>query len=178
MASLIRRLTPLGMHSEYASKLIPIGLASTAVAALLLGTAVYLLDRDWASSSFLAPFVDYQWPRSAVFGAVGGFLPALLHAYAISVLIIIALWPWPRARAWVWSLWFIIASTLELLQSGSGNAWLLVLERPIGGGGIVGYLKSYALQGQFDSLDMLAAGIGCFAALAVTVAAQRSLKRA
>ena len=160
-----------------ASKLIPFGLVFTAVAALLLGTAVYLLDRDWASSSFLGPFVDYQWPRSALFGGVGGFLPALLHAYAISVLIIIALWPWSRTRAWVCLLWFTIASTLELLQSGVGNAWLIALDGLLGDLPLMGYLERYAFHGQFDSLDLLATGAGCLTALAVALAVERYRQR-
>jgi hypothetical protein len=30
-------------------------------------------------------------------------------------------------------------------------------------------LKSYALQGQFDELDLIATGIGCLSALVVTM---------
>ena len=51
------------------------GLIITAIAALLFGTAVCLSDRDWVSAMFLEPFVDYQWSRSTVFGALGGCLP-------------------------------------------------------------------------------------------------------
>lgn len=155
-----------------------IGLILTAVAALLLGTAVYLLDRDWAHSMFLAPFVNYQWLRSAVFGAFGGFLPALLHAYAISVLIIIALWPWRRTRAWACLLWFIIASTLELLQSGVGDTWFIAMDSLPGEVPLLAYLKSYAFQGQFDSLDLLATGAGCLTALAATIGVAPHRQRA
>ena len=108
-----------------------------------------------------------------MFGALGGFLPALLHAYAISVLIIVALWPWPRTRIMGCLLWFTIASTLELLQSGVGDAWLTSLERPLGDLALVGYLKSYAIHGRFDSLDLLATGGGCLTALAVITAVEQ-----
>jgi hypothetical protein len=104
---------------------VQIELIFTAVVALLLGTAVYLLDRDWTSSMFLEPFIDYQWPRSAVFGAVGGSLPSLLHAYAICVLFMVALWPWPWTRPWQCLLWFTLAANLEWLQSGAGSTWLV-----------------------------------------------------
>jgi len=148
---------------------VEIGLIFTAVAALLLGTAVYFLDRDWAHSMLLVPFIGYQWPRSAVFGAFGGFLPALLHAYAISVLIIVALCPWPQTRLWVCLLWFTIASTLEWLQSGVGNAWFFAGDRLPGDMPLLAYLESYAVQGQFDNVDLLATGVGCLTALAVTI---------
>ncbi len=146
------------------------GLIFTAVAALLLGTAVYLLDRDWANTLLLAPFVAYQWPTSAVFGAFGGFLPALLHAYAIPVLIIVALRPWPWTRPWVCLLWFTIASTLEWLQSDAAEALFFAADRLPGDMPLLTYLESYAVQGQFDNVDLLATGVGCITALAVTIA--------
>jgi hypothetical protein len=156
---------------------VEIGLIFTAVAALSLGTAVYLLDRDWANSIFLGTFIEYQWPRSAMFGAFGGFLPALLHAYAISVLLIVVLWPWPRTRVWGCLLWFTIASTLELLQSGVGEACSIALERLLGDIALLGYLKSYAFHGQFDTFDLFATGVGCLTALAVTIAVEQYRQR-
>jgi len=44
----------------------------TAVSALLLGSAVCFLDRDWADTMLLQPFITYQWPKSTVFGVLGG----------------------------------------------------------------------------------------------------------
>jgi hypothetical protein len=146
------------------------GLIFTAVAALLLGSAVYLLDRDWANTMILAPFAAYQWPTSTVFGAFGGFLPALLHAYAIPVLIIVSLSPWPWTKPWVCLLWFIIASTLEWLQSDAAEAVFLAADRLPGDMPLVRYLESYAVQGQFDNIDLLATAVGCLTALAVTIA--------
>lgn len=146
------------------------GLIFSAVGALLLGTAVYLLDRDWADSMFLEPFIAYQWPTSAVFGVFGGFLPALLHAYAIPVLIMAALCPWPRTRPWVCLLWFTIASALEWLQSDVGAALFVAADRLPGDLPLLKYLESYAVQGHFDILDLIATSVGCLAALAVTIA--------
>lgn len=159
--------TPVRIREPYLKT--EVGLIFTAVAALLLGTAVYFLDRDWANSMFLAPFANHQWPRSAVFGAFGGFLPALLHAYAISVLILVALWPWPRTRPWVCLLWFIIASTLEWLQSDAADAWFFEGDRLPDNMPLLAYLESYAMQGRFDNIDLLATGVGCLSALAVTI---------
>ncbi len=50
----------------------------SAVATLLLGSAVYVLECDWSSAMFLGPFVYYQWPKSAVFGRVGDILTSLM----------------------------------------------------------------------------------------------------
>jgi hypothetical protein len=146
------------------------GLVISAVSALLLGSAVYLLDRDWADTMLLEPFIAYQRPTSAVFGVLGGFLPALLHAYAIPVLIIAALRPWPWTGPWVCLLWLAIASTLEWLQSDAAAAILFAADGLADDMPFLGYLKSYAVQGQFDYLDLFATGVGCLTALAVTSA--------
>jgi|GEM_PF-2281132 len=144
------------------------GLIISAVAALLLGTAVYLLDRDWASAMFLEPFVDYQLSRSTIFGALGGFLPSLLHAYAIPVLIMVALSPWPWTRPWVCLLWFIMASLFEWLQSDASGALFLAADGQLGDIPLLVYLKRYSVQGQFDYIDLVATGVGSLTALAVT----------
>jgi hypothetical protein len=147
----------------------------SAVVALLPGTAVYLLDRDWNRATFLEPFVDYQWSRSAVFGAFGGILPSLLHAYAFCVLLMVALWPWPGTRLWVCLLWFAISAFFEWLQSGAGSAWLTANESLLGANPLMSYVRAYSVHGQFDYIDLVASGMGCLAALAVTksVAPQR-----
>jgi hypothetical protein len=141
----------------------------TAVAALLLGTTVYLLDRDWSSVLFLEPFIDYQWSGSTVFGVFGGNLPSLLHAYAICTLLMVALWPWPNTRPWVCLLWFSLASFLEWLQSDAANLWFVAHERLVGEIPLMASLKNYVLQGQFDFVDLIATGIGCLVALVVTL---------
>jgi hypothetical protein len=61
----------------------------TAAFALLLGTSVYLLDRDWASVLFLAAIADRQPGALSVFGEFGYTLPSFLHAYAFALLIIV-----------------------------------------------------------------------------------------
>lgn len=144
---------------------VEIWLASTAVIAVLLGSAVYLLDRNWVNSLFLHPFADYQWARFAVFGAFGGFLPALLHAYAVCMLLMIVLRPWPRARSLTCLLWFAIASFLECLQSDTGSKWFVSSEADMSQSMLMASLSSYTLHGTFDILDLIATGMGCIAAL-------------
>jgi hypothetical protein len=153
------------------------GLIFSAVTALLLGSAVYLLDRDWADTMLLAPFIAYQWPTCAVFGALGGFLPSLLHAYAICILLMVALWPWPRTRPWVCLLWFALGAFFEWMQSDAGSAWFTANERLLGDMPLMVYLKSYSVHGQFDYIDLLATGGGCLTALAVTTAITPYRKR-
>jgi hypothetical protein len=152
-------------------------LTLTAVAALLLGTTVYLLDRDWSSTVFLETFIAHQRPKSTVFGVLGGSLPSLLHAYAICALLVVALWPWPRTRPWICLLWFGLASFLECLQSDAANLWFVAHERLAGEMPLMASLKGYVLQGQFDGIDLLATGIGCLAALSATTAITHHTQR-
>ena len=167
-----RKLTVICTPLRFRESRLPVEfvLIFTAVLALLLGTAVYFLGRDWTHSMLLAPFAGYQWARSTVFGAIGGCLPSLLHAYAITVLIIIALRPWPWTRPWVCLVWFTLASALEWLQSDAAAALFVAADRLLGDLPLLKYLESYAVQGQFDILDIIATGVGCLAALAMTVA--------
>ena len=145
------------------------GLNISAVAALLLGSAVYLLDRDWAGTMLLTPFIAYQWTTFAAFGDFGGLLPSLLHAYAIPVLIIAALRPWPWTRPWVCLLWFTIALILEWLQSDVGSAWFAANARLLHDIPFITYLDRYLFHGRFNCHNLIATGIGCLAALAVTI---------
>jgi hypothetical protein len=50
---------------------------------------------------------------------------------------------------------------LEWLQSGVGDAWFFACGRLLGDIPLMAYLKSYAVQGQFDNVDLLATGLGC-----------------
>jgi hypothetical protein len=150
-------------------------LIATALLALLLASAVYFVDRDWSNSLFLAPISGYQRARFAVFGTFGGFMPAFLHAYAVSMLLMIVLWPWRWTRTWACTLWFGLAFFLEYLQSDSGNTWLVSAQIGMGGSKFMESLSSYAMHGQFDVLDLITTGFGCVAALLVaTTLAPRS----
>ena len=146
-------------------------LVVTAVLALLLGAAVYLLERDWGSSLLLERFAPYQWPGVPVFGVMAGCLPSFLHAYAFALLLMLTLWPWPRTWPWACLLWFCLALVLELLQSGSAATGLRLVDRLPDTLPGVTYVRRYALQGRFDRLDLLATGAGCLLALAVAAGA-------
>ena len=160
--------TTIGYRETHS--LVQVVLTVTAVSALLVGAAVYLLDRDWASTMLLGPFARYQWLKSAIFGYLGEFLPSYLHAYAITVLLIVALWPWPRIKPWVCLLWFILASLLEWLQSDGAYPLILSVDRLKGDIPLLEYLARYAVRGQFDNADLFATGFGCLTALVVTTA--------
>lgn len=141
-----------------------LALLSSAFLALLVGTSVYLLDRDWATVQFLAPFVRLQGEPANLFGVQGNSLPAFCHAYAFSLLLILALGRTRRACLVGPLAWFAIAAGLEILQAGYASSLLVSLVGPQPDSPLVSSLSSYALHGCFDPGDLIAAGFGCVVA--------------
>jgi hypothetical protein len=144
-----------------------LALPGSAFLALLVGTSVYLVDRDWATVQFLAPFAALQGQRANLFGVLGQVLPAVCHAYAFTLFLILVLGRTRRARVLGACGWFVLAAGLEVLQA----EWMtMALDRlaallPESQG--FGSIVNYAVNGRFDPGDLLAAAFGCAAAFLV-----------
>ena len=140
----------------------------SALLALLIGTSVYLVDRDWATVQFLASFAALRGEQANFFGALGQVLPAVCHAYAFTLFLILALGQTRCARFLGASGWFLLAAGLEVLQAEwvsaalSGLAALLPESQ-----GLSSSIINYAVNGRFDPGDVLAAALGCAAAFLV-----------
>jgi hypothetical protein len=145
-----------------------LALAASALIALVLGTGVYLLDRDWASALFLAPLAGFQGERAELFGALGYVLPAFCHAYAFALLLILALGRSRRARIFGALAWFAVATGLEVLQMPRISALLPSLAMRHTDSPALGSILMYAVNGRFDPCDLAAAGLGCLAAWLIT----------
>ena len=141
-----------------------LALAASAVVFLVLGTCVYLLDRDWATARFLAPLAGLQGEPAGLFGSAGLVLPAFCHAYAFSLLLILALGRTRRACIVGAFAWFAVAAGLEFLQSPSISARLQTLAAWYTDSPALGSISMYAVNGHFDPYDLAAAGLGCVAA--------------
>ena len=141
-----------------------LALAASALVALMLGTCVYLLDRDWTAVLFLAPLAGLQGERSELFGSVGYVLPAFCHAYAFALLLILALGRSRRMRHTGALAWFAVAAGLEALQSPQSAAALSSLADWQTDSPALGSFIVYAVNGRFDPYDLAAAGLGCVAA--------------
>ena len=141
-----------------------LALVASALFALLLGTCVYLLDRDWTSVLFLAPLAALEGERSDLFGSVGYVLPAFCHAYAFSLLLILALGRSRRMRYSGALAWFAVAAGLEVVQSPQFAAALTSMAAWQTDSPALGSVIVYALNGRFDPYDLAAAGLGCVAA--------------
>ena len=142
-----------------------LALPGSALLALLVGTTVYLLDRDWQAVQFLAPFAALQGEQAYLFGPLGNVLPAFCHAYAFSLLLILVLGRTRRVRLLGPLAWFAVAASLEILQAESISGLLVSPLVPHPDSPVLGSVFSYAVNGYFDPGDLLAAGLGCVVAL-------------
>lgn len=131
---------------------------------MLLGVSVYLLDRDWATVLFLAPFGSLQPELEMGFGRLGFQLPSFFHAYGFALLIILMLRG--LRHAWLFGAagWFAVAASLEALQAEAVGNFLIATQHLVGNAPFAHALEAYAVNGSFDTRDILAAAIGCLAA--------------
>jgi hypothetical protein len=160
-------------YESHAVKLTAIG--TSAILALVAGTCVYLLDRDWASTLFLAPFDGWQAGQADLFGALGGNLPSFFHAYALASLLIILLGRIPHARPIGASLWFATAAVLECLQADQLKTLLGSTTAIAGTPGFLASIRAYIDNGHYDAGDIVAAAVGCAAAWAVSFVLEERL---
>jgi hypothetical protein len=148
-------------------------LPASVIFAFFAGTSVYLLDRDWASTLFLAPVSAWQPDLDISFGFLSSSLPSLCHAYAFALLIILALPPSRYARAVGALAWLIVASALECLQAD------VIAERVASGAGsfagnpVADGFIAYTMNGHFDVADLAATALGVSAAFVATSIKER-----
>jgi hypothetical protein len=148
-------------------------LVALAAAALLLGTAVYVLDRG--------PGSIRVWPASwtglgvpgAAFGAIGAWLPSFAHAFAFAVPTALLLAPRRHAIAAGCTTWAAIGTAFELGQ----HPWLAAPLADAQRGSLAALpgaspLAAYFARGTFDPADLVAtvAGAAAAAVLLVVVA--------
>jgi hypothetical protein len=144
-----------------------LALPGSALLALVLGASVYLVDRDWATVGFLAPFAAFQGEQANLFGGLGQVLPAACHAYAFTLFLILLLGRTRRVRVLGAIGWFVLAAGLEILQAEPVSAALHGLSASLTESQGFSSIINYAVNGRFDPGDLLAAALGCAAAFLV-----------
>lgn len=137
-----------------------LALAFTAGAALLLGTAVYLLDRP-AGSAWLIPPAWQAGTPGAWFGAIGPWLPSFVHAFAFSLLTAALLPRRPGCAALACVAWGLVNALAEVGQHPAVSAQLAAgLQRAFEGAPLAARVGRYFVQGSFDTADLAAALAG------------------
>jgi len=140
----------------------------SALLALIAGSLVYVADRDWASTIFLAPFADLQPETPGFFGPLGLVLPSFLHAYAFALLLILAIGRTRRDAFFGAGAWFVCAAVLESVQAEPLRELLFVQGTTSTSFPLLNAFHSYTVNGQFDPGDLLASLLGCATALAIS----------
>ncbi len=138
------------------------------LAVLLLGTAVYFLDRPWEQTIFVPGDLSLFPLTPAVFGVIGQSLPTFAHVFAFSLLTIALVGGAKRAAITVCLGWFLVEAAFELGQHPALALALVTAMPPwFAGLSILNQSASYFLHGTFDPLDMLAIALGALAAYLV-----------
>lgn len=144
-----------------------VALHGSIVFSLLLGTLVYLLDRNWSTVLFLVPVSDWQSGIHGIFGDLGQTLPSFFHACAFSLLLVITLGRMPHARVIGVTGWFIVATALEVAQTDTFRDALFGSSVQPASATLINIFQIYVVNGHFDPGDLVATAFGCAAAYAI-----------
>lgn len=140
--------------------------AVVALTALCVGTSVYLFDRDPAHVAFLAGWLQASLsPRSEVFGALGGSLPAFLHTLAFTLLTALAFGATARAATAAALIWWGIETLFELGQHPvAGDLIAAALPAWFAYTPVLDAMGPYFARSTFDFLDLVAVAAGAVSA--------------
>jgi len=131
--------------------------AATAVIVLLLGTAYYWFTRPQGSAAFLSLLPAFPLDQNSSFIVQWlGWLPTFTHVFAFSLLTYLALGR--RHILFASILWGVINALFELGQALPARIIQLLPD--------LFNLHAYFSNGVFDLLDLVACGIGAWAAWA------------
>ncbi len=139
-------------------------LLAAATVLLLLGAAVYVLDRPAATAALLPATWVHHVAGVSWFGSVGDWLPSLVHAFAFSIFTTLVLPPSPRRATWACGSWAVVDSLAELGQHAAVSPLLaktlLGLQPATADNSFLATLARYFSQGSFDPRDLAAGLVG------------------
>jgi len=145
------------------------------VAALALGTLVYVIDRPPGETA-LPDSINLYGTLPALFGAIGHSLPAFTHVFAFSLLTAACLGHGRYAAVGACATWLFVDTAFELGQHPSLAPYVAAVvpgwfqQIPI-----LGRTAGFFLNGTFDPWDLAAIFAGTLAAYAtLTWITQRS----
>jgi len=147
-------------------------------ASLALGSAVYLLGRDWSTVYLLHWVAGGQRVGPLLeLGRWGGSAPSFAHAYGFSLLTAFLLGGGSGAAARACGLWAVLDGLFELGQQPEWAAALPPLPPFLARVPVVENFNAYFQQGHFDVLDLVAIVAGCGAAWLTAVFISRGAGR-
>jgi hypothetical protein len=144
----------------------PALLATIGCVALAVGMLVYVSDRPSSNLALLGPHLPAV--SRGLFGAVGLWLPSLVHVFAFSLFSAALLPSRATLQYGACGAWFAINLAFEVGQHRAFKPlWGELLRTGAGDGPIARAVLTYLLRGTFDPSDVLAALFGALAAAAL-----------
>ncbi|MGZ4199663.1 MAG: hypothetical protein ACXVP1_05705 [Thermoleophilia bacterium] len=141
-------------------------LAGLGCFALAIGVLAYLTDRS-ATHAMLIPSV-VALAGARVFGALGQWLPSLVHPFAFSLFTAAALPASARNRILACVAWFAVDVAFEIGQHPRISGHVAdALREALGPGACTQVLANYFVRGTFDLGDIAATAAGSLAAACV-----------
>jgi hypothetical protein len=151
-----------------------LGLLAIGGVALAAGVLVYLTDRPGSHPLWIPAFRFLS--GAPWFGAIGQWLPSLVHPFAFSLFSAALLPPRRRWHYGACAFWLGVNAAFEIGQHPQVRAPLAAaLRSAFGEGRIAGAVENYFLRGTFDVGDLAAAATG--AALAAVILLRLQLHR-
>lgn len=141
-------------------------LVALALAALLLGLAVYVTDRPAGHAALIPALPALSALAGGLsFGAAGGWLPSFVHPFAFALLTASLRAPARQPAFGACFGWWGVNLAFEGLQHPAAAAALAAgaVEPGIAGRALAA-LAAYAAAGTFDALDLAAVTLGALAA--------------
>jgi hypothetical protein len=134
--------------------------------ALTIGTLVYVLDRPSTAVYFVPDSSLLAQNTPLLFGLLGNYLPAFMHAMAFVLFSIVFA---GKRHLWLMAAaWFVAELLFELSQLDVVATWIATsVPTWFAGAPILENIPSHFLTGRFDSMDVLFLLLGCASASAI-----------
>lgn len=131
---------------------------------LLLGSLVYLLDRNPDSVYFIPSWLSQWSPYQSFYGKFGNFIPTFVHPFALILLTAAFVELKKHNIIGICLTWLLIDSLFELAQMTVVAQWLIGIVPSFTNVPILENTRNYFLYGTFDVLDLVSIVLGTMAA--------------
>ena len=150
----------------------------TGLIALSIGLAIYFLDRDASTVSFLPDSQGQRNGESGVFGGPGSWLPSFVHTYAFLLMAAAVFVPLARHPLLPCFAWSAVETLFELGQHDPAAEGFAAVGRDVFDSlPVLDATKESLLSGTFDPGDLLAIALGGTAAYLTIRLAMRTVVR-
>jgi hypothetical protein len=136
----------------------------TGFSALLLGTLVYLLDRNPGSVYFIPSWLSLSINAKSIFGGIGNYIPTFVHPFAFVLLTTAFVEAKKQNILLICLTWLAIDGLFEFAQIKDVAQWLVTFVPAFNNIPILENTRNYFAHGTFDILDIASIVLGILTA--------------